>query len=101
MSLLRVQPPEHCGGVNRETAYKRGNRHLLANETTKAIRCYQLAADAGHTGAQYNLGLMYLKGEGIAPDVLRGLEWITKAAESGDRQAQGLLQKVDRAVIGE
>ena len=101
MPLPRPQSSECWGNINGQTAYKRGNRYLLANEATKAIRYYRLAAKAGHTGAQYNLGLMYLKGEGIAPDVLRGLEWMTKAADSGDGKAQGLLQKIDRALIGE
>ncbi len=87
--------------LDREAAFKRGNRHFLAKEAMKAIQWYRRAANAGHTGAQYNLGLIYLKGEGVARDALKVLEWMTKAADSGARKAQGLLQRIDRALVGE
>ena len=32
----------------------------------EAARWYRLAADQGHAGAQYNLGLMYANGRGCA-----------------------------------
>ncbi|MFQ5757785.1 MAG: tetratricopeptide repeat protein [Acidiferrobacterales bacterium] len=94
-SLLRAKHQLHS-----ETAFKRGNRHLIAKEAMKAISCYQLAANAGHAGAQYNLGLMYLKGEGIPRDALNGLEWIAKAANNGDKKAHELLQRIDQALVG-
>ncbi|MFQ5757517.1 MAG: tetratricopeptide repeat protein [Acidiferrobacterales bacterium] len=81
-------------------AFRRGNRHFLAKNATKAIWCYQLAANAGHARAQYNLGLMYLKGEGLPRDALYGLEWPGKAAKNGDKKAQALLHRTDDALIG-
>jgi uncharacterized protein len=83
-----------------DAAFRLGNRHFLAKNVTKAIRCYQLAANAGHAAAQYNLGLLYLKGEGVARDALYGLEWLAKAADSGDKKARELLHKIDRALAG-
>ncbi len=83
-----------------EAAFKRGNRHLIAKDAIKAISCYQLAANAGHVGAQYNLGLMYLKGKGVPRDPLIGLEWIAKVADSGDKKAHELLQRIDQALVG-
>ncbi len=82
-----------------EAAFKRGNRHFVAKDATKGIRCYELAANAGHVGAQYNLGLMYLKGEGVPRDALNGLGWLAKAADSGDKKAQALLQRIDQALV--
>ncbi len=91
---LRAEKKGH-----REAAFKRGNRYLVAKEAMKAISCYQRAATAGHAGAQYNLGLMYLKGEGVARDALKGLGWIEKAADGGDEKAQQLLQRIDQALV--
>ncbi len=82
-----------------EAAFRRGNHYLVAKDATKAIRWYQRAATAGHMAAQYNLGLLYLKGEGIAQAALKGLEWITTAAESGDGKAQALLRRIDQALV--
>ena len=94
-SLIRARHSRH-----REAAFKRGNRHLVAKEAMKAISCYRRAANAGHAGAQYNLGLMYLKGESVPRDALYGLGWLAKAADGGDKKAQELLQRIDRALVG-
>lgn len=37
--------------------------------------------------AQYNLGVMYLNGMGIAQDTTEGLSWLKKAAGNGNRDA--------------
>ncbi len=94
-SLLRSLQNPHGSA-----AFRLGNRHLLASDAMKAIRCYQLAAAAGHAGAQYNLGLMYLKGEGVPRGALHGLEWLAIAADNGDMKAQVLLQRIDQALLG-
>ena len=94
-SLLRSKQE-----LRSEAAFKRGNRHLIANDAMKAISCYQLAANAGHAGAQYNLGLMYLKGEDVPRNALKGLGWMEKAVDGGDEKAQELLQRIDRALVG-
>ncbi len=93
-SLLRSKQE-----LRSEAAFKRGNRHLVAKEAMKAISCYQRAANAGHAGAQYNLGLTYLKGEGVPRDALYGLGWLAKAADGGDEKAQALLQRIDQALV--
>ena len=93
-ALIRAKQTRH-----REAAFKRGNRHLVAKEAMKAISCYQRAVNAGHAGAQYNLGLMYLKGEGVPRDALYGLGWLAKAADGGDEKAQALLQRIDQALV--
>ncbi len=82
-------------------AFKLGNWHFTARQMTKAVRWYERAAQAGHVGAQYNLGLIYLKGEDVPWDGLRGLEWLRKAAKAGDVKAWGLLRKIDPALVRE
>ena len=81
-------------------AFQLGNHYLVAKDATKAIRWYQRAAKAGHAVAQYNLGLMYLKGKDVPRNALKGLGWIEKAVDRGDKKAQELLQRIDRALVG-
>jgi TPR repeat protein len=38
--------------------------------------------------AQRNLGLHYLRGEGVPPDALTAMSWFRKAADQGDADAQ-------------
>ena len=37
--------------------------------------------------AQYNLGVMYERGLGVAQDDKKAVEWLTKAAEQGNPKA--------------
>ena len=55
---------------------------------TKAIECYRRAADLGYAPAQYNLGLMYGSGKGVAQDHAEAVKWYRRAAEQGHAEAQ-------------
>jgi TPR repeat protein len=41
--------------------------------------------------AQYNLGMMYLKGQGVSQSDAKALEWFLKAANNGHAQAKLVL----------
>ena len=41
-----------------------------------------------HAGAQYNLGLMYANGEGVAEDDAEAARWLRLAADQGHAGAQ-------------
>lgn len=99
-SSVEVEPREwalqpghkqHC-----DAAFKLGTWHLTAKEIDKALKWYERAANAGHAAAQYNLGLLYLKGEDVPWDGFKGMAWISKAANAGDAKAQALLQRLRR-----
>ena len=45
-------------------------------------------AEAGDVVAQYNLGVRYVNGEGVAADDVAAVKWFRKAAEQGDAIAQ-------------
>lgn len=77
-----------------DAAFKLGNWHLAARDVDKALKWYERAANAGHVRAQYNLGLLYLKGEHVPWDGFTGMAWISKAAKSGDTKAQSLLRRL-------
>ena len=46
------------------------------------------AAEQGDADAQYKLGFMYNKGEGVPQDYKKAFYWCTKAAEQGLVNAQ-------------
>lgn len=63
--------------------------YILANARTEAgdhagaAQLMRKAADAGVPDAQYNLGVMYNEGRGVAPDPAQAAAWFIKAAEQG------------------
>ena len=46
------------------------------------------SGDQGHAQAQYNLGVMYAKGEGVRQSRTEAASWWQKAAEQGHPTAQ-------------
>jgi TPR repeat protein len=51
----------------------------------------EFKADQKNRESQFNLGVMYFKGEGVTADRLEGIEWFRKAAAQGHPNAQYLL----------
>lgn len=66
--------------------YAQGLAGTPRNEA-RALDLFQKAAAAGHTRAQINLGILYLRGLGVPRDVVNARAWLEKAAASGDLQA--------------
>ena len=56
---------------------------------------YGKAAEQGNAKAQYNLGLRYENGQGVAQDYGKAVEWYTKAAEQGLELAIEKLEKME------
>ena len=77
-----------------EFAYDRG-------DYTLAARLFRPLAEQGIASAQFNLGMMYAKGQGVPQDYQAALKWYRKAAEQGDASAQnnlGLMYEMGRGV---
>ncbi len=53
-----------------------------------ALREWRPLAEQGDAKAQYNLGFMYRKGQGMPQDYAKSLQWYRKAAEQGYAKAQ-------------
>lgn len=66
------------GGVE---AYRKGDYKAAFQE-------WEVLAVSGHTKAQSNMGLLYLRGQGVQKDEEAALEWFEKAAEQGLITAQ-------------
>ena len=53
-----------------------------------AYRLIKPLAEQGIPEAQFNLGLMYDKGQGVPQDYAEAVKWYRKAAEQGNAKAQ-------------
>jgi uncharacterized protein len=60
----------------------------VKQDYTEAIKWFRKAADQGVAGAQWSLGEMYAKGDGVTKDYAEALKWWRKAADQGDPIAQ-------------
>ena len=55
---------------------------------TKALQEFRPLAEQGDATAQFKVGLIYYKGQGVQPDYLEALNWFKKAALQGHPLAQ-------------
>ena len=58
---------------------------------TQVAGMFTNAADQGHIRAQYNLGMIFQNGSGVAQDYIRSMQWFRKAADQGLAIAQSKL----------
>ena len=75
-----------------EFVYDRG-------DYTQAARLFRPLAEQGVASAQFNLGVMYARGQGVPQDYQAALKWYRLAAEQGDASAQnnlGLMYEMGR-----
>ena len=63
-------------------------------DKAEAVKWFRKAADRWHSSAQYNLGVCYLKGDGIEKDKEEAVKWFRKAAENGHKKAKAALKKL-------
>jgi TPR repeat protein len=69
---------------------------LAANEMWEALFKDQLEnARSGDAEAQYEVGIMYLKGQGVEQDRDKAVEWLKSAAASGNEQADSKLARIE------
>lgn len=70
---------------------------LLANEMWEELFNEHLEnAEAGDAEAQYELGVMYLKGQGVDQDRDQALLWLKRASDGGNQQATSKLSRVQK-----
>ena len=55
------------------------------------MAAYKVGAEGGNVLCQYQLGVMYYKGRGVAVDYKQALPWLEKAAAQNDPEAVGML----------
>ncbi|ESZ71324.1 hypothetical protein X727_08990 [Mesorhizobium sp. L103C119B0] len=73
------------------SAIKKIQAAVLAKDYREQFHQISVLADMGNADAQYNLGLMYWRGQGIAQNDRQATYWWGKAAEQGNADAASLL----------
>ena len=71
--------------------FRKGLDLYKKGQASAAIDAWQTSASWAMKDAQYNLGLAYFKGDGIAADRPRGLAWLALAAERRNPRLQASL----------
>src|SRR4051812_39067026 len=71
--------------------FQKGLEAYRKGQSAAAIDAWQSSAGWAMKDAQYNLGLAYFKGTGVAADRPRGLAWLALAAERKNPTMQASL----------
>ena len=66
----------------------------VPQDISKAIQLWEVAFELGSPAASYNLGVAYLKGDGVEKDVSRAFEYFAFAAQGGHDVATKLIHAV-------
>jgi TPR repeat protein len=71
--------------------YESGVKAYRSGDYETALAEFGRAAESGDRNAQYNVGLMHLKGQGVAANDQEAVRWFRKAAGLGQVEAQTFL----------
>jgi Sel1 repeat len=69
-----------------EYYFLRGVEAVRASDFEHALKMYEAAASWGYKNAQYNLAVMYARGQGVPVNLPRAMAWAALAAERNDKQ---------------
>jgi TPR repeat protein len=67
---------------------RRADKAYLRGDYDKAVADVQFLAHGGEARAQYDLGVMYDKGQGVPQSDKEAMYWYGRAAEQGEPRAQ-------------
>ena len=82
--LLVITLSSTAFGDDALAAYKKGDYKT-------AMKLWRPMAEQGYAGAQYALGVMYARGDGVPEDDKQAVKWYRLAAEQGLGQANNYL----------
>ena len=77
--------------VTRAGPFEDGQAANKKDDYATAFQIFRPLADQGDAHAQFNLGVMYDRGQGVPQDYAQALVWLLKAADQGIAQAQANL----------
>ena len=94
---------EEQSDLKARAAYYMGRCHLKARPPAPSMAFYELefAAHQGVTKAFYELGQMYLKGQGVEKDLVLAVKWLSRAARGHDPEATEALNHLFQTQVSE
>jgi len=81
LSLVTISVSSAADFASGLNAYKKGDYVTAAKE-------WRPLADQGDPAVQFNLGLLYLDGQGVPQDLDQAVKWFNRSAEQGYDKAQ-------------
>ena len=78
-------------GLSANADFDEGAAAYSTGDYATALREWQPLAEQGDAVAQFYLGLMYRKGQGVPQDEAAAAQWFRRAAEQGVAEAQNIL----------
>lgn len=93
-------PPPDEQQAQAKAAYERASQQRAVGDQAGAVESLRQAAELGHGGAAYELGIAYLSGRGVPKDLEQSAVWINRAADLGDPSAQFLVGSSLYAGVG-
>ena len=69
-----------------EYYFRQGAWAFQHKDFAHAVKMYEVAASWAYKPAQFNLGVIYARGQGVKVDMPRAMAWMALAAERGDTQ---------------
>jgi TPR repeat protein len=88
--LLASTAPVHAAAVD-ESAVAEATSHYSQGRFDQALALFLPAAGQGNIAAQYHVGLMYARGEGVARNLVEAARWFERAADGGHNHSQFLI----------
>ena len=82
--------------------YQDGRKAYNQGDYATALKELRPLAEQGHAGAQYFMGYMYYKGQGVDQDGEEAVKWLRMAAEQGDVKSQvrlGVMYRLGLTVL--
>jgi TPR repeat protein len=80
------------------TDLQEGLRAYAQRNYAGALRLWAPLAQRGDTAAQYNIGRLYARGEGVARDLPEAYKWFTLSAAGGRREGEQARQAIVRSM---
>lgn len=90
LAAFSVALPQAARAGAEEDMLQAYKAHRIS-EYAQSIPIWRRLAEDGQVDAQYNLGVIYHHGDGVAQDFQEALMWYGRAAQNGDVEAQRAL----------
>ena len=74
--------------------YEEAVAALTNGDYSEASRSFKRLAKRDHAEAQYQLGMLYLFGQGVGQDAQKGVSWLKQAALGGSYLAANELSQI-------
>lgn len=104
-SLLPVMeaPKKESELKTPEEFYQEGRKYYYGEgviiNNAKAVGYFTVAAEGGHSEAQYLLGVCYRLGYGVGIDIEKARYWYEKSAAQGNKAARNVLDSLNKKTV--